>query len=278
MLDTIYHSIDPVAFRIGQFVVLWYTVGYVLGITLAIWLFARISKRWKMGITWDKLLVIAATATIGIVLGGRLGYVFFYDLAYYFSHPDKILAFSEGGMSFHGGVIGIVVAMLVSARLTRIPLLTLGDMAAITAPIGIFFVRCANFINGELWGSVTTLPWGVVFDGAGMLPRHPTQLYEALLEGAVMFLVLYSLARMNPPLARGTFAGVFAVLYGCFRIAIEFVRQPDAHIGYLYDGWLTMGMLLSIPLIVAGIGLLLYAHFKGLPQTAALEKTSRTSL
>ncbi|MDR3137248.1 MAG: prolipoprotein diacylglyceryl transferase, partial [Coriobacteriales bacterium] len=218
-----------------------------------------------------KLLLVVALATIGIILGGRLGYVLFYDLAYYSAHPEKILAFAEGGMSFHGGVIGMAMAIPAASWLSGIPLLTLGDLAVITAPVGIFLVRCANFINGELWGSVTTLPWGVVFNGGGFLPRHPTQLYEALLEGAVMFFVLYSLACKNPPLARGTFVGIFMVLYGSFRIAVEFVRQPDAHIGYLAGGWLTMGIVLSIPLIIAGAGFLLFAHFKKLPQVGVCD-------
>ena len=175
-------------------------------------------------------------------------------------------------MSFHGGLIGALLSGIVAARFTGIPYLTLADMGCIAGPIGLFFGRCANFVNGELWGAPTSLPWGVVFGGtAGAMPRHPSQLYEALLEGIVLFCVLYALSRKQPPRPQGTFLGVFLLGYGLFRFLIEFVRQPDAQIGYLWGGWLTMGQVLSVPLMVAGVCALVYAvrvkkPQKGLPE------------
>jgi phosphatidylglycerol:prolipoprotein diacylglycerol transferase len=266
MLDEIYHAIDPVAFAIGPFSVRWYGLGYIFGIVIAAFLVMKITKHWKVTVSFDHLLTIIIASTAGVIFGGRLGYVLFYALDYYLAHPTEILLFSNGGMSFHGGVIGMVAALLIAAKMTRISPLTLGDLAVISAPVGIFLVRIANFINGELWGAVTDAPWGVVFDGAGALPRHPTQLYEAVLEGLVMFVVLFSLSRKVPARPRGTFLGFFMLLYGVFRIAIEFVRQPDVQIGYLFGGWLTMGMVLSLPLVLAGIAFLAYAHKTRLPQ------------
>jgi phosphatidylglycerol:prolipoprotein diacylglycerol transferase len=205
---------------------------------------------------------------LGIVIGGRLGYIVFYGVGYYLQNPLEVFALSNGGMSFHGGVIGMVAAMAIAARMTGLPLLSIGDLAVIAAPVGIFLVRIANFINGELWGAESDLPWAVVFDdsGGGPLPRHPTQLYEAALEGLVMFVVMQVLARKLPPRPRGFFVGTFLSLYAVFRIAVEFVRQPDAQLGYLAGGWFTMGMLLSLPLLVAGAVLIVCACKKRLPQ------------
>lgn len=267
MLNDIYQALDPVAFTIGSLSVRWYGLAYSLGVLFAAFLIIRVARHWKLRITPDHVLTIALAAIIGIVVGGRLGYVLFYGEGYYFQHPELILAFSNGGMSFHGGVLGMLVALIVVARVTTIPLMTLGDLIVIAAPVGLFMGRVANFINGELWGAQTTAPWGVVFAGAGALPRHPTQLYEALLEGVVLFAVLYLLSRKVPARPRGTFVGVFLVLYGVFRIAVEFVREPDAHIGYLLGDWLTMGMVLSLPLIIAGIAVLVFAQVTRLPQS-----------
>lgn len=266
MLNDIYQALDPIAFTIGSLSVRWYGLAYSLGVLLAGFLIIRTARHWKLSITLDHVLTITLAAIIGIVVGGRLGYVLFYGEGYYFQHPELIFAFSNGGMSFHGGVIGMLVALIVVARVTTIPFLTLGDLVVIAAPIGLFLGRVANFINGELWGAPTTLPWGVVFAGAGALPRHPSQLYEALLEGVVLFMVLYLLSHKLPARPRGTFVGVFLALYGLFRIAVEFVREPDAHIGYLLGDWLTMGMVLSLPLVVAGIGFVIFVRITQLPQ------------
>jgi phosphatidylglycerol:prolipoprotein diacylglycerol transferase len=267
MLDRLYHSLDPVAFSIGPFSVRWYAIGYILGFILAAVLALRIVKRWQIRLSLDALLTVIIACMLGTVLGGRLGYVLFYGDGYYFAHPEEILAFSQGGMSFHGGLIGFALGLIIAARIIRIPILTMGDIAAICAPIGLGLVRVTNFINGELWGATTTLPWGVLFDGGGPLPRHPTQLYEALLEGLVLLVALYLLSRRRPPLPRGSYFGVFLVGYAVFRIAIEFVRQPDSQLGYLFgSGWVTMGMVLSLPMLVVGAGLLLYASRTKHPQ------------
>ena len=267
MLNDFYQNLDPVAFSIGPFSVRWYGLAYVVGFLLAGFLMYRTAKRWNLRFDSDALLTILCCVIVGIILGARLGYCLFYGNGYYLAHPLDILAFNQGGMSFHGGLIGALLSGIVAARLTHIPYLTLADMGAIAAPIGLFLGRCANFVNGELWGDFTDLPWGVVFGGAaGQMPRHPSQLYEALLEGVLLFIILFALSRKIPPRPRGTFIGVFLVLYGIFRFLIEFVRQPDAQLGYLWGGWLTMGQVLSAPLILAGAALLAFALVKKLPQ------------
>ncbi len=259
MLQAIYDAIDPVAFQIGPLTVRWYGIAYLLSFALCSLVVMRVAKRWKTGMTVDDLMVVLLAVVIGVIVGGRLGYVIIYGNGEYFSRPLEIFNLQGGGMSFHGGLAGVVIGGAVASRVTGIKFLTLADLVAISVPIGLFLGRCANFINGELWGGVTELPWGVVFDGAGSLPRHPSQLYEAFFEGILIFVVLYALSRKRPPLPRGSYLGIFMVLYGIARIGVEFVRQPDVQIGYLYGGWLTMGMALSIPVVVAGVVLLAYA-------------------
>lgn len=260
MLNDIYQGLDPIAFSLGPLVVRWYGLAYVLGFVCAAAIIYFVAKRWKLGMSEDNLLTLMVCAIVGVVLGARIGYVLFYGDGYYLAHPLEILAFNQGGMSFHGGLVGLLIGGAVAARITRIPFLTLADLGSIAAPIGLFFGRCANFVNGELWGAPTDGPLGVVFGGAaGMMPRHPSQLYEAVLEGLVIFCVLFALSRKRPPRPQGTFLGAFLVLYGIFRFLIEFVREPDVQLGYLWGGWLTMGQVLSAPLIVAGIALLIYA-------------------
>lgn len=272
MLNDIYQGLDPIAFSLGPLVVRWYGLAYVLGFVCAAAIIYFVAKRWKLGMSEDNLLTLMVCAIVGVVLGARIGYVLFYGDGYYLSHPLEILAFNQGGMSFHGGLVGLLVGGAVAARITRIPFLTLADLGSIAAPIGLFFGRCANFVNGELWGAPTDGPLGVVFGGAaGMMPRHPSQLYEAVLEGLVIFCVLFALSRKRPPRPQGTFLGAFLVLYGIFRFLIEFVREPDVQLGYLWGGWLTMGQVLSAPLIVAGIALLIYAARTRHPQAGPQE-------
>ena len=267
MLNEIYQNLDPVAFAIGPLVVRWYGIAYVLGFLFAGLIMSRLAKRWRIEVDADALLTIICCVIVGVIVGARLGYCLFYGDGYYLEHPLDILAFQQGGMSFHGGLIGALLSGIVAAKLTGIPYLTLADLGAIVAPIGLFLGRCANFVNGELWGAPTDLPWGVVFGGsAGMMARHPSQLYEALLEGVLLFIVLFALSRKVPPRPRGTFIGVFLVVYGIARFAIEFVRQPDAQLGYLYGGWVTMGQVLSAPLVVVGVALVVFAAVKKLPQ------------
>lgn len=272
MLNDIYQGLDPIAFSLGPLVVRWYGLAYVLGFVCAAAVIYFVAKRWKLGMSEDNLLTLMVCAIVGVVLGARIGYVLFYGDGYYLSHPLEILAFNQGGMSFHGGLVGLLIGGAVAALMTRIPFLTLADLGSIAAPIGLFFGRCANFVNGELWGAPTDGPLGVVFGGAaGMMPRHPSQLYEAVLEGLVIFCVLFALSRKRPPRPQGTFLGAFLVLYGIFRFLIEFVREPDVQLGYLWGGWLTMGQVLSAPLIVAGIALLIYAARTRHPQAGPQE-------
>ncbi len=267
MLNDIYQNLDPIAFTLGPLTVRWYGLAYVAGFALAAFIIYRVARRWRLGMSEDNLLTLMVCAIVGVVIGGRLGYVLFYGDGYYLAHPLEILAFSQGGMSFHGGLVGLLIGGAVAARLTHIPYLTLADLGAVAAPIGLFFGRCANFVNGELWGAPTDWPIGVVFGGAaGMMPRHPSQLYEALLEGLVIFCVLFALSRKVPPRPRGTFVGAFLLLYGVFRFLIEFVREPDVQLGYLWGGWLTMGQVLSAPLVIAGVAMLVYAAKRRLPQ------------
>ena len=267
MLNEIYQNLDPVAFTIGPIAVRWYGLAYLLGFLGAALLMMHIAKRWKLRFNADALLTIICCIIVGVIVGARLGYCLFYGDGRYFEHPLEILMLNQGGMSFHGGLIGALISGIFAAKWTGIPYLTLADLGVIAAPIGLFLGRCANFINGELWGAETDLPWGVVFGGAaGMVPRHPSQLYEALLEGVVIFIVLMLLARKMPPRPRGTFLGVFLILYGCFRILVEFVRQPDVQLGYLYGDWLTMGMVLSLPLVIVGIIVLIYVARNKPPQ------------
>lgn len=272
MLNEIYQSLDPVAFTIGPFTARWYGLAYVAGFFCAIVVMYFVGKRWKMRFDFDSLCVVLLCAMLGVIIGGRLGYVLFYNLDMYLADPIQILNFSKGGMSFHGGFVGALVAGVIAAKLVKMPYLSLIDLAVVGVPIGLFFGRCANFVNGELWGAPTDLPWGVVFGGAaGDVPRHPTELYEAFLEGIVLFAILFALSRRLPPFPRGTFSGTFMLGYGICRFLVEFVREPDAQLGYLWGGWLTMGQVLSVPLILVGVGLLIYAFKTKHPQKGPYE-------
>lgn len=272
MLNEFYQAIDPVAFAIGPFSVRWYGIGYVLGFAFAAFMIYLTAKRWKLHFTGDSIATLMLCVIIGILVGARLGYCLFYGDGYFFSHPLEILAVNQGGMSFHGGLIGALIAGIPAAKLTGMSYLTLADLGAIAAPIGICLVRCANFANGELWGAPTDLPWGVVFGGAaGEMPRHPSQLYEALFEGLILFVVLFVLSRKLPPYPQGTFIGIFLAFYGVVRFCLEFIREPDVQLGYLWGGWLTMGQVLSVPLIIAGICLVIWAFRKKEPQAALPE-------
>lgn len=267
-LNDLYHALDPIAFSAGPLTIRWYGLAYLCGFIAAGFVMARVARRWNLDIVADDIVTLITGLACGVIIGGRLGYVLFYGKGYYLEHPLSIVMLNEGGMSFHGGLIGAVVGTYLANRSLGLSFATVADLISIGAPIGLFFGRCANFINGELWGKETTLPWGVMFDdtGGGAVYRHPSQLYEALLEGVVIFCVLFALSRKRPPRPQGTFVGTFLVLYGCFRFLVEFVRLPDAQMGYLAWGWLTMGQVLSLPLVVAGIVLLAIAHKRALPQ------------
>jgi len=271
LLNEVYQRLDPVAFKVGPVSVQWYGLFYIIGFLLAALLVSRLARRWEIAFDWDSILTMLIACMLGAIAGGRIGYILFYGNGYYFEHPEKILAFPISGMSYHGGMIGLAVGLVVTSRVLKVPLLSLGDLASVSTPIGLGLVRVANFINGELWGSATDLPWGVVFEAAGPLPRHPSQLYEAFLEGAVLLAVLYALARRKPPLPQGSYFGVYLIGYGVFRIAVEFIRQPDAQIGYLLGTtWLTMGMLLTLPMVLGGIVMLYVALKRNEPQRGQL--------
>lgn len=247
--------IDPVALSIGNFELHWYglmyLVGFVLGWLLARWRAGHPGSGWSPQDVDDLLTIVM----LGAIIGGRLGYVLFYDLKSYLADPLEILKIWHGGMSFHGGLLGVVAAFAWFARSRHRRFLVVSDFVAPLVPQAIFWGRLGNFINGELWGKATGLPWGMVFPGAGPMPRHPSQLYEALLEGLALFVALWLYSAK--PRKVGAVSGFFAVGYGVARFMVEFVRVPDAHIGYLAFGWLTMGQLLCLPLILFGIWLLL---------------------
>lgn len=265
MLNDIYQALDPVAFSIGPYAVRWYGLAYIAGFFVAALVLYRTAKRWKMPLSADEVCLAIVIIALGVIIGARLFYVLFYNLEYYLAHPLHILMFTEGGMSFHGGLVGALVGGFLACRYLKLSFLTLCDLAVIGAPWGLFFGRCANFVNGELWGKETDLPWGVAFESGGGVMRHPSQLYEAVLEGLVIFAVLYALSRKMPPRPQGTFIGTFLVLYGVFRFLIEFVRVPDAQLGYLF-GPITMGQLLSLPLVLVGVAVLVAAHRLKRPQ------------
>lgn len=258
-LDEFYHSLDPVAFSLGPLEVRWYGLAYLAGFICAGAVMRAYAKRWKLDLTVDDIYAVILGIAFGVIVGGRIGYVLFYGAGYYLAHPLEIILPPWLGMSFHGGLAGAVVGCMIVVRSLRLDFLTLADLVACGAPLGLFFGRCANFVNGELWGKETDLPWGVMFEAGGAVYRHPSQLYEALLEGLVIFLVLFALARRLPARPQGTFLGTFLALYGIFRFAVEFVRVPDAQLGYLF-GFITMGQLLSLPLVVAGIAVLVWSR------------------
>ncbi len=266
MLNDFYQSLNPIAFALGPFVVRWYGIAYVLGFICAGLVVYYYARHWKIRFDSYDVLVFVCYCAFGIVIGARLGYCLFYGDGYYLAHPLEILAVNKGGMSFHGGLIGVVIAGAIYARVYKMPFLSLADLVVCGVPAGLFFGRCANFTNGELYGAPTDWPVGVDFTHTGIM-YQPSQLYEALLEGVVIFLIMFAFSRKtDPPRPRGTFLGLFLVLYGCFRILIEFVRLPDVQIGYFFGTWGTMGQLLSLPMVVAGICILVWATKKKLPQ------------
>ena len=250
--------IDPIAMEIGPLAIRWYALAYITGIMFG-WRYALwLAKRAPIYFEAKALDDFVLNATLGIVIGGRLGYVLFYNLDYFIANPVQIFMIWQGGMSFHGGFLGVVLATWLFARKVKAPALAVGDIIAAAAPIGLFFGRIANFINAELYGRVTDVPWAMVFPNGGPEPRHPSQLYEAFLEGIVLFIILFLLARQKRVRERpGIIFGGLVIGYGIFRSMVELVREPDAHLGFII-GSLTMGQLLSIPMVLAGVALVVY--------------------
>jgi phosphatidylglycerol:prolipoprotein diacylglycerol transferase len=261
-------AFDPVLVHIGPFAIRWYALAYIFGILLG-WVYARalIRSQTLWGGNAVKNLAPMTVVdfddfilwvTLGIIVGGRAGYVLFYNLEYFAENPLEIVQIWNGGMSFHGGFAGCVVVVVLFARARGIPFLSLGDITCAVGPIGMFLGRIANFINGELWGRAAEVPWAMVFPGGGALPRHPSQLYEAVLEGLVLLAVLALLMRAGALKRPGLIIGCFAAGYAIARTTCEFFREPDAQLGFLWGG-ATMGQLLSAPLFLAGLGFIVYA-------------------
>lgn len=263
LLALTFPEIDPVLIQIGPIAIRWYALAYIAGLFIGWRYCVRLGERYSPAkfapAFFDDLLL---WATLGVVLGGRIGYVLFYKPIYFLTDPIQILKVWEGGMSFHGGMLGVALAIVLFSRHRKLKILAVGDVVAAAAPIGLFFGRLANFINGELFGRATDVPWGMVFPHGGPEPRHPSQLYEALLEGLVLFVLLYVLVRFGAMRHRGSIFGTFLVGYGISRFLVEFVREPDAHLGVLFQ-FVTMGQLLSLPMILFGGFLILWSRRSG---------------
>ena len=249
------HNLDPVLLDFGFIAIRWYSLAYVFGIILGWWLGKKIlnhiSKKIDFKFDLKDFDDLITYIIISLIIGGRLGYVIFYNIEYYISNPFDVFKIWEGGMSFHGALIGIVLGAYLFSRKKDVPVFFLLDIVACASPIGIFLGRIANFINGELIGKATTVSWSVIFPFIDLVPRHPSQLYEALLEGLVLFLIL-NLVIFKQKYIMGTCSYLFLVFYGIFRIISEFYREPDAHIGYLFDLF-SMGTILSFLMILAGL-------------------------
>jgi phosphatidylglycerol:prolipoprotein diacylglycerol transferase len=256
-----YPDIDPVAIDLGILQIRWYGISYICGILLA-WWFLRYRALKNPGLGWTAVQVsdLIYYGTLGVVIGGRLGSVVFYNLPYYVANPLDVLKVWQGGMSFHGGLLGVMTAVWIYSRKIQQSFFDTTDFLIPVVPIGLFFGRIANFINAELWGAPTNLPWGVVFPNAGGVARHPSQLYEAFLEGLVLFAIMWFYSSKQRP--RMAVTGLFLSGYGVFRSIIEFVREPDRNIGYIAGDWLTMGQVLSIPMIIAGVIMLFLGYRK----------------
>lgn len=249
--------IDPIAISIGPLDIRWYGLMYLLGFVFAFWMANRQCDRSNGVWSREQASDLLFYGFLGVILGGRCGYVFFYQFPQFLDNPLYLFRIWEGGMSFHGGVIGVVTAIIYYAKKNQRSTLAVGDFIVPLLPVGLGAGRIGNFINSELWGRVTDSPFGIIFPNAGPLPRHPSQLYEFALEGVLLFIILLLFIRKPRP--NGSVAGLFLLGYGIFRIIVEFAREPDAHLGLLTFG-LSMGQILSLPMVIAGAGLIAFAY------------------
>lgn len=256
----IYPQIDPIIFSFGPLAVRWYGLMYLLGFLAAYLLIRYLARYRHLDLDSDQISDLLFYCVIGVIAGGRLGYVLIYDPVFYFTHPLQSFAVWQGGMSFHGGLIGVIIAVLLWCRRTGTGTLLIGDILVTAATVGLGLGRIGNFINGELWGRTTTMPWGMIFPGAGPVPRHPSQIYEAFLEGVVLFAILWVLHRRR--VSTGVPFFVFIAFYGCFRLLVELLREPDAHLGLLW-GIVSMGQVLSIPMVLVGVVGAVYCWRRG---------------
>lgn len=252
------HDIDPIALAIGPLKIHWYGLMYLIGFACAWWL--GVVRARKPGSGWNENQIsdMIFWGAMGVVLGGRAGYVLFYNFDKFLADPLWLFAVWEGGMSFHGGLLGVIIVLYWFGKQHGKTLMEMGDFVAPLIPIGLGAGRVGNFIGGELWGRTTDVSWGVIFPRAGDLPRHPSQLYEFALEGVVLFAVLWWFS--SKPRPRMAVSGLFLLLYGAFRSFVEFYREPDAHIEFIAFNWLTMGQLLSLPMILIGCGFIWFAY------------------
>jgi phosphatidylglycerol:prolipoprotein diacylglycerol transferase len=255
LLEIPYPGIDPVLIHIGSLQIKWYGLLFVAGFLVGNWLLQRLSKEGRLKTDKDGVSDLLVVIMIGIILGGRLGYVCFYDLPKFVAEPLEVFKIWKGGLSFHGGLIGAFCAVVFFTRRRMIPLMNVMDACAASAGPGIFFVRCANFINGELWGKPTDVPWAMVFPRADTQPRHPSQLYEGLLEGVLLFLILWTCRNRAFFKPNGRLAGCFLTGYAAIRFLVEFVREPDAHLGPVL-GPFSMGQVLSAGMFAFGLATL----------------------
>lgn len=253
----VYPQFNPVAFKLGPLQVHWYGLMYLLSFLLAWLLLQYQAKRFKLDWPTDQITDIVFYCALGVVLGGRIGYVLFYNFSYYWHHPVEIFAIWDGGMSFHGGMIGVFLAIWAWAKRYQVPYFQITDFIAPVVPVGLAAGRIGNFINGELWGRVTDVPWAMIYPYVDNQPRHPSELYEFLLEGLVLFIILWIYSSRRPP--QMAVSGVFMLGYGCLRFLAECFRQPDVQLGYVFN-WLTMGQLLCIPMVMIGLILLFLAY------------------
>jgi phosphatidylglycerol---prolipoprotein diacylglyceryl transferase len=266
LLTIPFPAIDPVAVSFGPFAIRWYALAYIAGLVIGWRYCLSLARRQPYLVNSRDVDDFLVWATLGVVLGGRLGYVLFYNPRYYFLYPRQIPFVWHGGMSFHGGAIGVSVAILLFTWRRKIPIFAFSDIITEAIPIGLFFGRIANFINGELFGRPTDVPWAMIFPNGGPVPRHPSQLYEAFCEGILLFLLLFFAERRGSRRRPGIVTGIFFVGYAAARIFGEMFRQPDPQLGYLIFG-ATMGQLLSIPVLIAGIALIFWARRPPVVQT-----------